>query len=78
MHPGDFLKSLAQTVGGGLGPWSSWFDTVRAREQQRDAEIQEQAHAPAELVNPLAFFLRLEEKMTDDAVLVVDGGWTAH
>ena len=74
MHPGDFLKSLAQSVGGGLGPWSNWFDTVRAREQQRDAEIQEQAHAPSELVNPLAFFLRLEEKMTDDAVLVVDGG----
>jgi acetolactate synthase-1/2/3 large subunit len=74
MHPGDFLRALADTVGGGLGPWSEWFDTLRARETQRDDEIAEQAKAPSELVNPLRLFQRIEEKMADDAVLVVDGG----
>jgi acetolactate synthase-1/2/3 large subunit len=74
MHAGEFLRELANTVGGGLGPWSGWFETLRARERQRDQEIGQQASAPTDLVNPLQLFLRLEEKMADDAVLVVDGG----
>jgi acetolactate synthase-like protein len=74
MHAGEFLKELAHAVGGGLGPWSDWFDTLRARELERDEEISEQAKAPTELVNPLQLFQRIEDKMADDAVLVVDGG----
>ncbi len=74
MHAGEFLRELSAPVGGGLGPWSQWFDTLREREAQRDAEIDEQAKAPSELVNPLQLFKRIEEKMSDDAVLVVDGG----
>ncbi|MGB5812673.1 MAG: thiamine pyrophosphate-binding protein [Polyangiales bacterium] len=73
-HPGDFIRSLADTVGGGLGPWSDWFGTLREREEARDEEIRAQASATSELVNPLDFFLHLEQKMADDAVLVVDGG----
>jgi acetolactate synthase-like protein len=61
-------------VGGGLGPWGDWFDTLRARELERDDEITAQAQAPTELINPLQLFQRIEEKMADDAVLVVDGG----
>jgi acetolactate synthase-1/2/3 large subunit len=74
MHSGDFLRELASAVGGGLGPWSDWFDTLRAREVGRDEEISDQARAATELVNPLQLFRRIEEKMADDAVLVVDGG----
>jgi acetolactate synthase-1/2/3 large subunit len=74
MHPGDFLQQLARSAGGGLGPWSDWFDVLRARELERDEEINEQARASTELINPLRLFQRLEEKMADDAVLVVDGG----
>jgi acetolactate synthase-1/2/3 large subunit len=74
MHAGEFLRELANAVGEGLGPWSDWFDTLRARELERDEEISEQAKAPTELVNPLQLFQRIEEKMADDAVLVVDGG----
>ena len=74
MHAGEFLRELALAAGGGLGPWSDWFDTLRARELARDEEINEQAHAPADLVNPLQLFQRIEEKMAEDAVLVVDGG----
>jgi acetolactate synthase-1/2/3 large subunit len=74
MHAGEFLKQLADALGGGLGPWSDWFDTLRAREVERDDEISEQAQAPTKLVNPLQLLQRIEEKMADDAVLVVDGG----
>ena len=74
MHAGEFLRQLANAVDDELGPWSEWFDTLRGREAERDAEINEQAKAPSELVNPLQLFKRIEEKMSDDAVLVVDGG----
>jgi acetolactate synthase-1/2/3 large subunit len=43
MHPGDFLQQLGSSAGGGLGPWSDWFDVLRARELERDEEINEQA-----------------------------------
>ncbi len=74
MHAGEFLRALGSVAGGDLGPWNAWFDTLRAREVQRDEEIGDQAREPSELVNPLRLFQRIEEKMADDAVLVVDGG----
>ncbi len=74
MHAGEFLQSLADTVGGNIGPWNDWFEALRDREAERDEEIRSQAKAPSELVNPLQLFLKMEEKMADDAVLVVDGG----
>ena len=74
MHAGEFLRELSAVAGGKLGPWSEWFDKLRGREAARDAEITEQAAAPKELVNPLQLFQRIEEKMADDAILVVDGG----
>jgi acetolactate synthase-1/2/3 large subunit len=74
MHAGTFLRQLSAEVGGGLGPSTAWFDTLRAREVERDQEIAEQARTSSELVNPLQLFERIEKKMSDDAVLVVDGG----
>ncbi len=74
MHAGTFLRQLSEEVGGGLGPWTAWFDTLRAREVERDQEIVEQARTSSELVNPLQLFECIEKKMSDDAVLVVDGG----
>jgi acetolactate synthase-like protein len=72
MHAGDFLVALAERV-----QWSgdtAWLRTLQAREGARDAEIAKKAQPAGELVDPLHFFLRMEEAMADDAVLVVDGG----
>ena len=74
MHAGEFLQQLASSTGGGLGPWSDWFGTLRTRERGRDEQINRQAEANMDLVNPLQLFQHIEEKMADDAVLVVDGG----
>jgi len=74
MHAGEFLEELAKAVGRGLGRRNQWFDVLRARENARDAEIHAQAQATTDLVNPLHLFQRIEERMADDAVLVVDGG----
>jgi acetolactate synthase-like protein len=75
MHAGEFLRELASLgAGSATADRSEWFATLRQREEARDQEIAAQGKAPTPLVNPLQFFLRLEEKMAEDAVLVVDGG----
>jgi len=74
MHPGEFLRSLAAELGEPALPRDPWCDSLRSRESARDEEIRQQAQTKTELVNPLALFRRLEEKMSDDAIIVVDGG----
>ncbi len=74
MHSGDFLVALAERAGGGSGAWTGWLQTLRDRERARDAEIAGKAAPQGELIDPLHFFLRMDEAMADDAVLVVDGG----
>ncbi|MFW6087699.1 MAG: thiamine pyrophosphate-binding protein [Myxococcota bacterium] len=74
MHPGDFLRDLSRRTGSGEGRWGDWYAELRGNEQGREDEITEMASASGEMVNPLQFFRRLEDKMDDDAVLVVDGG----
>jgi acetolactate synthase-1/2/3 large subunit len=75
MHPGQFLKALA-TANGAVDVPAEWFETLRGREAARDDEItaMAQLETPPNLINTVAFFQRLEEKMSDDAALVVDGG----
>lgn len=74
MHPGDFIEQLAERSHGPSRDWDDWFVELREREDARDAKIASDAEAEVDLVSPLYFFQRLEEKMADDAVLVVDGG----
>ena len=74
MHPADFLVALAAQAGGNGARWAPWFETLRGRERARDAEIARKGAPTGELVDPIHFFLRLEEHMADDAILVVDGG----
>ncbi|ABC80790.1 thiamine pyrophosphate-binding protein [Anaeromyxobacter dehalogenans] len=73
MHPGEFLVALAAKAGKPQAR-EAWFGALREREAARDREIAAGAEAAGELVNPLRFLLRLEEKMAEDAALVVDGG----
>ena len=72
-HPASFLTALAATPLD-RGVWQDWMMTLRERETARDLEIATSSTAATELVNPLAFFTRLEARMADDAVIVVDGG----
>jgi acetolactate synthase-like protein len=74
MHAGAFLEELAALAPSTAQKRELWFKNMREREAARDAEIGKLAKEPGELVNPIAFFLRLEEKMSADAALVVDGG----
>lgn len=74
-HPGRFLTQVAAAFGtGGRSEWEPWIAEIRGREDARDAQIIEQSKAELDGVNPLDFFVKLEDMMADDSVLVVDGG----
>ena len=73
MHPATFLAELSSRVGSPPDR-SSWFETLREREDARNAEIGEKAKVPLERVNPLKLFQKLDKILADDSVLVVDGG----
>ena len=72
-HPGRFLSLLAETAGA-RGDRASWFATLQQREDERDAEIAAKARTDGPKVDPVHLFQRIEEKLADDSVLIVDGG----
>jgi len=73
-HPGKFLINLAKTTGSTWECKDSWLETLRNREEARDAEIAGKACERGPLIDPVHLFMRIEEKIADDSVLIVDGG----
>jgi acetolactate synthase-1/2/3 large subunit len=72
---GLFLQDLAGEPSH-LQPsrWSGWVAQLRARDAAREAEIDTQARANGDHVNPVALFRALEREAGENAVLVADGG----
>lgn len=71
-HPGDFLSMLSAVAH--PGDYSEWLATLRESESARESEIDEQAAATGEGVNPVGFFRTLDTCLDDGDILVVDGG----
>lgn len=72
---GRFLQALARKAGDTKSArWSGWFDELRNNEAARDAEIAVMAEEKTEHLNPIDLCRHIEAKMSDDAILVVDGG----
>ncbi len=73
MHPGNFLRELSYRIGPSPDR-KQWFASLKEREDARDAQIEKMGEQDTEQVNAIEVFQRIEEKMADDSVLVVDGG----
>lgn len=71
--PGNFLIELEKTATA-LPQWDPWKKTLRARDEAREAAIEQMAREPVNGINPLALFRQLEQLLPDNAVLVADGG----
>ena len=70
--PQDFLIALSRTF---HGDYSSWIETLRARDAKREANIDQQANAPTDRgVNPIKLFRELDPEFADNTILVADGG----
>jgi acetolactate synthase-1/2/3 large subunit len=71
---GQFIRTLAQTLPTTVQHWAQWTATLRQRDLQREAEIDQQAAREGDFVNPLAFLRALEAEAGEGAVFVADGG----
>jgi acetolactate synthase-1/2/3 large subunit len=72
-HPGRFLVQLSDRVQGTRdhGPWLA---TLNQREHARDTEIASGSNPEGPMVDPVYFYQRLEEQLSEDSILIVDGG----
>jgi acetolactate synthase-1/2/3 large subunit len=70
---GLLLQHLAERLGD-RAHRPGWIEQLRSRDSAREAEIDAQAAAGGEHVNPVAFFRALDRAAGDDAVMVADGG----
>jgi acetolactate synthase-1/2/3 large subunit len=67
------LEALAQRVGD-RARRTGWIAQLRARDDAREREIDEQAARVGQHVNPIGFFRALDRVAADNAVIVADGG----
>ncbi len=54
--------------------WAGWHESLRARDQAREEEIDTQANRASERLNPLRFCRDIDAALPDNGVLVADGG----
>lgn len=71
--PGRFLKDLAATFAG-RGSWDSWLEVLRDRDQSRSQEIIERSGETTDFVNPLALCREIERHLSENSIVVADGG----
>jgi acetolactate synthase-1/2/3 large subunit len=73
--PARFVISLAPLLAaGGSARWATWLETLRARDDERAAEIERLAASATEYVNPLALCRAIEAVLPEDSAIVADGG----
>lgn len=83
--PTELVCALAERVrlsGAAAGPDDgaepparvAWKARLRARDDEREAQIAEQTKAPLEPMNPLAVVRAIDDALADDSVQVADGG----
>lgn len=72
--PGQFLIRLARSLGERADRHSAWLDALKARDAEREAEIDRMAAVEAPPINPLALCRAIDRHLADDALIVADGG----
>ncbi len=70
----QFLVQLAERFVGVRGLWTDWIAALHARDAAREAEIEKQAAATSEFVNPIALLREIDRAAGDHAIFVADGG----
>ena len=72
--PGEALLQLATRASRSSDAGASWAAGLRGRDDEREREIAAQADAAAAPVDPVHLLRTLDGVLTDDTVLVGDGG----
>ena len=72
--PGLLLRGLAKALTGGGRQWEDWLGTLRARDEEREREIGQQAGVQGERVNPIHLCREIDRALAPESVIVADGG----
>lgn len=70
----QFLGELADRERGVRGRSTDWLATLKRRDATREAEIESQAAAAGEFVNPIALLREIDRAAGNNAIFVTDGG----
>jgi acetolactate synthase-1/2/3 large subunit len=68
------LRDLVELRHRAREAWVPWLAACRARDQEREREIETQAGPGSDGANPLSLLRRLEEALPEDSILIGDGG----
>jgi acetolactate synthase-1/2/3 large subunit len=71
--PQGFLVALSRVLPA-ESRHGAWIEKLRVRDGERDAEIVRMAKEPVEHLNPIALCQSIDEHLSDDCVLIGDGG----
>ncbi len=71
--PCAFVCSVAEMLGAPQKR-DAWHETLSRRDEEREQEIDQMAAEPTEHINPLRMCRALDAHVSDDAILVGDGG----
>ena len=75
--PGLLLREMAGILSADAGEgscWGDWLGTLRARDEEREREIDRQAAVAGERVNPLHLCREIDNVLASESVIVADGG----
>lgn len=72
--PGDFVERLATALPAEQGRWAAWREQLAERDKEREAEIDRDAAAETDGLNPLHLCRGIDAALPADAILVGDGG----
>ncbi|KJE88622.1 ilvbl protein [Capsaspora owczarzaki ATCC 30864] len=74
--PGSFIVSLAAIVAGSYTCDPTWVELLRSRDVAKDADNKKKAAEPSAdgKLNPLSVLSKFDEVLSDDSILVADGG----
>jgi thiamine pyrophosphate-dependent acetolactate synthase large subunit-like protein len=72
---GLFLRALADSLEADVSArWSDWQDVLLARDVERESEIDTDASRSGEFINPVSLCRRIDSGLSDNSVLIADGG----
>jgi len=70
----SFLCDLDTTLKSTRKKRHDWIAHLRARDDEREREIDTQANATTEFINPLCLLKAIDQAIADNSIIVADGG----
>jgi acetolactate synthase-1/2/3 large subunit len=71
--PHELLVGVSRIIPG-KPLWDSWLSVLNKRDQEREAEILKMGEEELQYLNPLKFCQAIDQKLSNNSVLIGDGG----